>query len=161
MASVMSNRLFEQLNNLYEYDNPILAIISENIWRDFYYTKSKYIHKQYIGVLSTLTCKYPKLKIVYFDTDDSFIDYMVSLDKKLNEDGKKERPAPVMRKAKSIQMRKENALTAAEGVGIPMAKKLLKKYGSIIQIASAEDDDMLKIDKLGKKTVKNIKELLN
>lgn len=159
--SVKSNRLYNQLYNLCEYKHPILVIIENNIWKDFYFTKGNYIHKSYVGTLTTLTAKYPNLKIIQLDSEGMFIDYLKSLHKKITGDGHSERPAPMFRKAVSINERKENALTCIEGVGMKMSKKLLKQFGSISNIANAREDDMLKIEKLGKKTIKNIKETLN
>jgi len=161
MSSVMSKRLFEQLEHLSNYNNPHLVIISDNIWKDFYFSKSRYIHNQYLGTLTTLSLSYPKVKLVFLDSDTMFIKYLESLHKKLITEKDSERPTPLVRKAKSINMRRENALACAENVGISMAKKLLKRYKSIRDIADADIEDMLKIDKLGRKTAQNIKDLLN
>ena len=62
IQSILSNRLYDQLNNLCSYDHPILCITIQNIWKLFYYSHSRFIDKSYIGTLTTLTCKYPILK---------------------------------------------------------------------------------------------------
>jgi ERCC4-type nuclease len=126
-----------------------------------YYSKNRHIYTVYIGTLSTITAKFPKISIVFFETDNDFIKYIQSLYKKLNEDGRKERPSPIMRRPTSLKHRKENCLTAAKGVGVPMSKKLIKKYGSVNAVANATEDDLVTIDKLGKQTAKNILEMLN
>jgi len=161
MSSVMSGRLYEQLNNLCQFQHPILAIISDNLWRDFYHTQSKYVHKQYIGVLTTLTAKYPTLRVMHFDSDDMFADYLASLYKKLTEDKESTRPKPIFRKGKKIQIRMENCLTAGEGISVGYSKKFLDRYNSIDEICKATVDDMTKISGVGKSKAESLYKLLH
>ena len=161
ISSIQSNRLYEQLNNLSQYDHPILCITLQDLWKTFYFSRSRYIHRSYLGTLTTLTTKYPKLKIMFLQDEEEFISYVVNLDKKIHEDGKSERPAPQLRKAKSIKMRKENALTAIEGVSISKAKKLLECFGSVRNIANANPKELEMVDGIGKKLAEKIRETLN
>lgn len=161
MGTLLSKRLYSQLNNLCQYENPILAIITSNIWKDFYFCKSRYIHTVYIGMLSTIAAKYPKVRIFQFDDDEQFAKFLVSLEKKLTEESKGERPIPISRKATSIQEVRENCVAQIPGVGLKMSKNLLDRYQSINAIANAEVKDLLQIDKLGPKSATKIKEALN
>ena len=161
MASVNNNRLYEQLNNLCNYEHPILCIICDNIWRDFYFSGSRYIHKSYLGTLTTLSLSYPKLKLVFLESDDMFGEFMASLYVKVNRDGKSSRPAPMMRRAKKIQTRMEDSLTCIQGVGVPMSKKILKEFNTLKNVANAKVEDLSKIDKVGKKKAENIYNLYN
>jgi len=161
IQSILSNRLYDQLNNLCQYEHPVLAIIINNLYRTFYYSHSRYIHKSYIGTLSTLTAKYPNLKLVFFENQNDFINYLVSLEKKLTEDKESTRPAPIKRKGKSINIKKENALTAIDGISVGKAKKLLECYGSIKNIANDSVENLEKAPGVGKKLAKNIHEVLN
>ena len=99
--------------------------------------------------------------MMFLQDEDEFISYIVNLDKKIHEKGKSERPAPHLRKAKSIKMRKENALTAIEGVSIGKAKKLLECFGSIRNIANANPKELEMVDGVGKKLAEKIRETLN
>jgi ERCC4-type nuclease len=157
----MSKRLFKQLNNLCQYENPVLAIIADNIWRDFYYSKSNYIHTVYLGILTTILCKYPKLRIVQLEDDSQFVDFLTSLDKKLCSDDASERPVPKMRKAKKIGEIQENCLAQIPGIGISMSKKLLHRFGSIQGISKATEKELQSIDKLGKITAGKIIDTLS
>jgi len=161
MASVVSNRLYKQLNNLYQYENPVLAIIVDNKWRDFYFTHSKYVHKQYMGVLTTLMAKYPKLRIIQLETEEEFRDFLHRLHNKLVEDGHKERPTIKLRKARNIKEVKENCLAQIDGVGVSMAKKLIHEFGTINNISNCSEKDLTSIEKLGKKTAEKIIQTLN
>jgi Fanconi anemia group M protein len=161
IQSILSNRLYDQLNNLCSYDHPVLCITIQNIWKLFYYSHSRFIDKSYIGTLTTLTCKYPNLKVIFLDGDDEFVNFIISLDKKIHDEGKSEIPKPHMRRPDSIDDRKENCLCAIQGIGMTSAKKLLNEFGSIKNIAEASEEDLKKIEKIGEKQVKNIKETLN
>lgn len=162
IASISDRRLFTQLGNLIQYENPILAIINENKWESFYFSRNRYIHNVYIGTLTTILLSYPKIKIMYFDTDNEFISFLVSLEKKLNEDGKSGcRPSPMMRRPQSLDDRKENVLCAVSGIGVLSAKKLLAKFKSVNAIANASEEELKTVEKIGDKVIKNIKETLN
>ena len=161
ISSIQSNRLYEQLNNLCQYDHPILCITLRDLWKTFYFSRGRYIHRSYLGTLITLTTRYPKLKVIFLQDEDEFISYVAALDKKIHENGKSERPAPQMRRAKSIKMRKENSLTAIEGVSIGKAKKLLDCFGSVRNIANAKPVELEMVDGVGKKLAEKIRETLN
>lgn len=162
LGSLQSKRLFEQLINLQQADHPIIAIISDNIWKEFYFSQSRYIHNVYWGVFSTITAKFPKIRILQFEDDDQFINFLISLEKKLLEEGgDTTRPKPFSRKPTSIQDRRENCLTQIEGVGVPLSKKLLKEYGTIEDLCKATEESLSEIEKVGKKTAKSIYETLH
>jgi len=161
MASVGNNRLFEQLNALYEFDHPVLCIVSDNIWKDFYFSKNRFIHKQFIGTLTTLTCKYPKLKTIFIEDDDMFVGYIQSLHNKLLDDGHSERPTPIHRKSKSMKVRSEDTLTCAEGVGIKTAKRILKHFGSIDNLCDAKLEDIQLVKKVPKNAAENVYNLIH
>lgn len=162
LGSLQSKRLYDQLINLCQADNPILAIISDNIWKDFYYSQSRYIHSVYLGTLSTITAKFPKVRIVFFEDDYQFVDFLLSLEKKLLEEGGiKERPKPFFRKPTSTKEMRENCLTGIEGVGIKLSQKLLTEFGSISGVCGASEDSLSEVEKVGKKTAKRIYECLH
>ena len=161
IQSILSNRLYDQLNNLCNYPHPILCIVEENRWKSFYFSHSKWIHKAYDGTMTTLAVSYPNLKIFKFDTEEEFINFVVNLDKKLHKEGKSERPSVIKRKSKSIQIHKEDCLTCADGVGVSMAKKLLECFGSVKNISNASLEELQLVDGVGKKLAENIFNTLN
>lgn len=164
LASVSDRRLYRQLNNLCQYNYPILAVVTENIWKDLYFSRNKYnqnVHTTFEGSLKTIYAKYPKVRVIFFKSDEEYVDFLINLDKKLTEEGNGDRPTPMVRKATSIKDIKENVLSAIPGVGIAMSKKLLKKYKTVKRVAGASTKDMITINKLGTKTAEKIKEVLN
>ena len=160
--SIKSHRIFDQMNNLYKFDNPILAFNVDNLWRLFYFANSNYIHKQWVGFINTVLLKYPKLKLMPYSGEAQFVELLVSLENKINDkSGKKCRPKPLMKKATDISMYKENCLSCIKGISIKKSQELLKEFKTINKIANASEEELKKIDKLGKKTIDNIKQTLN
>ena len=160
VASISDKRLFKQLNSLIQYSNPILAIINDNKWQAFYFCRNRYIHNVYTGTLTTILLSYPKVKIMQFDTEDEFVSFLTSLEKKLNEDGQiHERPKILSRKPECLEDRKENSLACAKSIGIKTAKVCLTKYKSINKVCEAHMEDLEKI--LGKKAASNLYEMLH
>jgi ERCC4-type nuclease len=160
-SSLTGKRIYKQLNNLNQYERPVLAIITKNKWKDFYFNRSNYIHKSYEGLITTVFCKYPKIRILFFEDDEDFMDWMLAVEKKELSDDKGQRPIPITRKARSIKEIRENVLAAIPGVGISMSKKLLKEFKTIHNIARASEKDLMRVDKLGKKTAEKIHNILN
>lgn len=161
LSSLTNNRLFEQVNAMQEYSNPMLVIVEDNKWRNFYFTKSKYIHKQYIGMMTTFAAKYPKLRIIQVENDEEFVAFVESLYKKLISDGHSERPQIIKRKSKSMRVRMEDTLTCSKSVGIKTAKRFLQKYNSIEEICNAPLEDLEKTKGASKSTAKNVYNLLH
>lgn len=164
LNSISDKRMYKQLGNLYQYDYPILAVILEDIWEELYYARNprnQNIHKVYEGTLNTITSKFPKVRILFFKNDDIYTDWLIDIDKRLTEEGNGCRPTPVTRKPTKVQDIRENVLAAIPGIGISMAKKLLKHYGTVRNVANAKPKDLEKINKLGKKTSEKIIEVFN
>jgi len=159
--SLMSNRLFEQLINMNQYEIPILVIITENKWRDFYRVKSNYIDKQFQGMLTTIILSFPKVRVVQVDNDEELVEFLVNLHTKLNKEGKSSRPTPKVRRAKNIGEEMENVFCSIRGVGVPLSKKLLHKFGSVEGVVNARIEDFSDIDKLGKKKSEKIYQILH
>lgn len=155
VASIMGKRIWTQAKNMSQYDHPIIAVITNNKWKDFYFRKGKYAHKSWAGALATLSSKY-NISVLRFDDENEYLNYLKALDKKLTGESKSARPSPIARKATSLEDRKENALCAAEGVSIKTAKDILEYYTSVKKVANESEKDLQKVDGVGPKTAKNI-----
>jgi len=159
--SIQDGRLFQQLNNLCQFDHPTLAIVTDNIWRDMFYSRNKNIPSVYIGTLTTITAKYPSVNMVFLDSDGEFIKYVISLHKKLTDEGSSERPAPVMRKAKSFRVVMENGLCAVKGISVKSAKKILHHFDSIENLCCASIEDIKTVEGIGLKQAESVHKFLH
>jgi len=77
LTSYMSGRLDQQIKNLKLFENPIVCVISENIWKTFYFyhTKGKYIHRSYFGMLRSLAVDY-HIPVLMFNDEDDFLRFV-------------------------------------------------------------------------------------
>ena len=159
IASIKDNRLWEQADNLTQVEHPILAIIGKNIWKPFYFSKSRNVHNVFYGALASIAIKF-RIPVVFFNDEDDFLNFLAVIDRKLSKGAKSIRPAPIFRKPKTLRERQENCLTAIEGIGIETASKLLDCFGSIKNIANSNEAELQMVEGIGKKTAKNILKVL-
>jgi len=160
ISSIYDKRIWTQAKNLTQYNHPIIAIIVDNKWKDFYFRKGRYIHKTWLSTIATLTCRY-NISVVTFEDENEFLDYLKALDTKLSSEKESIRMDPIARKAGNTRERKENALCAAEGVSVKTSKQILECYGSVKNVANETIEGLQKIKGIGKKTAKNIYEIFN
>jgi len=158
ISSIYDKRIWIQAKNLSQYEHPIIGIISENKWKDFYFRKGRHIHKSWISTIATLSSRY-NISVLTFDSEGEFIDYLVALDNKLSSEKDSVRPDPIARKPTSLQERKENTLCAAEGVSIKTAQQILECYGSVENVANETIEGLQKIKGIGEKTAQSIYDL--
>jgi len=155
IQSITSKRIWDQLSNLRQYDKPMLCIVTENIWKLMYYSKSRYIDKSYFSTLATIAYKF-NIPVYTFNTEDEFIKFLVYLDKKIHDENKSARPLFIQRKAKSLSEIKENILAQINGVSIKKAQKILECFESLCNVANASKDELLLVEGIGDKLAENI-----
>jgi len=114
-----------------------------------------------MGMLTTLIVSYPNLKIVFLDDTDEFIRFIVSLDKKIHEEGKSERPKFLVRKPVTIQDSMENVISGIPGVSIKTAKLLLERKGSVQAVANSTKEELMEIPNIGEKTAREIVKVMS
>ena len=156
VSSITSKRIFEQINALCQYEHPILAITIKNLWKTMYYSNSRWIHSSYMGLLTTLMVSYPKLKIVFLDDTEEFVRFIVSLDKKIHDEGKSERPKFISQKPLTLTASQENVIASLKGISIKTAKDILKAKGSVRAVANATKAELMEIENIGEKTANEI-----
>jgi len=156
LQSLTKGTIWAQLINLCEYEKPILCIVNENLWRDFYFNHSRWIHSSYKGFLTTIAISFPKLKLFQFSCMDDYIDFIVDLDKKIHKEGTSERPKILARKATKLSDLQENVISGVKGVSIRTAKEILKAKGSVRAVANATKEELMEIPNIGEKTAHEI-----
>ena len=160
LQSISSGRIWEQMKNLSQYEHPILCIITQNIWKDIYYTSNRNIHKSYFGAISTIIYKF-NIPVLTFQDKDDFITFLITLHNKSISNKQSSRPKPMIRKPRNNNEILENIIAQIPGISINKAKRLLSKYHTIKDIMNASTEDISKIEGFGKKTIFKIREILN
>ena len=154
--SILNGRLWQQLNNLSQSENAILCIVTENLWRDMYFSKSQNIHKSVFGALSTIAYKY-KIPVITFENKDDFISFLISLHNKIINTKPSSRPVPILRKPKNDDEIIENILAQIPGISVGKAKLILSHFNSLEKLAAASIEELKSIKGIGEKLAKRIK----
>lgn len=153
LSSIFSKRIWEQLNQLKQYKNPILVIISNNIYKDVYYSKHPNPIDVYISTITTIISSY-NIPVVILPSKEEFVKFLKYLDK---EKGDSSRPVSKPRKDASMNEIVENILAQIPGISIKKAQLLLKSFGNIKSIINADEKSLNKVRDIGSNAAKNIK----
>lgn len=157
LRSVYDGRLFEQLERLATaYENSYLVVegaVAEGLQQ---------ISNPLVfwGALAKVTAEW-NMSIV-FTLDEKHTAYFLhSLAKKLQEEKKRKITVKHKPKVYTLRQRQLLAVQSLPHIGPERAEKLLKRFGSLRRIFTASDKELLSIEGLGKKTVEEIKRLLD
>ncbi|MBI2667304.1 hypothetical protein HYX17_00875 [Candidatus Woesearchaeota archaeon] len=155
LNSIIDKRILQQLINLKEnFDIPLLLIEgSENIYeiRNFHPNSIR-------GMLASIAIDY-QIPIIFTKNIRDTASLIGIIAKRL------ERPIKNIsliskRKPLTLKEQQEFIVSSLPGVGPTIAKSLLKKFGSIYNIINANKEDLMDVDKIGKKKAEDIKTLL-
>lgn len=161
IQSIQNKRLWSQVQNLTQAKIPILAVITDNIWKQMYFTRSNYIHKGYYSSLISLLTSYG-IMVITFESEDDFLRFLKAAWKKLNKEKSAScRPAPMIRKATTMGERQENSLCAADKISVKTSIDILKHFGSLVKVANASAEDFIKIDGIGKAIAQNVYDMFH
>lgn len=163
VSSMLSKRIFRQLSNLTQFENPYLVVTCPNKWKLFYESKTTrygHIDRAFWGLLASASYSFG-VNLVIVDTDEELVEFIKALYKQATKDGKAKRPVKKFRKKVSVDERKRLHLARVRGMSYDKADMLIKKYGSIRNIADLTKNELEKNKGIGKKTSKYILEELN
>lgn len=153
-SSIMSGRLFEQVKRLKEgYELPILMLEGES---DFFKLKSNAIN----GAIASLYIDYGVM-VVHTQNTSETARILASIAR--HEQMEHGRIPSLKGNARSFteSQFKERVIGNIPGVGPKLAKSLLMHFKSIRGIANASEDELVKVEKIGAKKAKLIRNTLN
>ncbi len=152
-SSLIDGRLFDQIHRLKEhYEFPILIIEGDGEFR----LKSAVIN-------GTITYIYIEYGIVCIATESSkeTAELMASLAKHEQADKQREPSPKGGARAYNDTQFQELIVGNLPGVGAKIARSLLAHFGSIRNIANASSEELMSVDKIGKKKAELIAKILN
>ncbi len=156
LNSIIDKRILQQLISLKEnFDIPILLIEgSENIYelRNFHPNSIR-------GMLASIAIDY-QIPIIFTKNIRDTVSLISVIAKRL------ERPIRninLLNKRKPLTLREQQEFIVGSlpGIGPTIAKSLLEKFGSIENIVNAKKEELMEVEKIGKKKAEEIKNLLN
>jgi len=156
--SLVDGRLFSQAKELREnFEKPLYII--EGDMRDIFEIRN--VHPNAIrAAMISLTLDYQIPFLFAHDTEET-VNLLISLAKREQLDNNKEISLRGSKRTWSVEEQQQFLVEGLPLVGPKLAKSLLKEFGSPITLLNASEDDLTKIDKLGPKKAKLIRELLD
>ena len=147
ISSMINRRLFNQLEELQQYENRLLII--EGIYEQELYSDSNEIgginSNAIRGLLLSILLKY-KTPIIFAKNYEDTAKFILVLSKKKTKDI----PLNVKKKSLNKKERMQFIIEGFPGIGPKTSKKLLKKFGTIKNLVNASEDELKEI--LGKKS---------
>jgi Fanconi anemia group M protein len=155
LNSIIDKRILTQLISLKE-NFPLQLLIlegEENIYaiRDFHPNSIR-------GMLSSIAIDY-QIPIIYTKNYRDTGAYLALIAKRL-EKPRKNINLVSKRKPLTLKEQQEYIIEGLPGIGNGLAKALLIKFKSVKNVMNAEEDRLMKVDKIGEKKSKIIKEII-
>lgn len=152
--SIIDGRILSQLANLKKYERPIIVIEGEE---DIY--SQRKIHPNAIrGVISTIAVSYGIPVIQTKNFKESSALFLV-IAKREADPSKKDFALHSAKPLTEAELQ-EYIIGALPGVGPVLAKPLLKKFKTIKKIINAKEEQLKKVELIGDKKAKRIKEII-
>lgn len=155
LNSIIDKRLINQLIILKEnFDLPLVIIEgTENIYslRNFHPNSIR-------GMISSIALDF-QIPIIYTRNYKDTAKYLKLIAKRL---GKARRPLSLLPKRIPLTLKEQQVyiVESLPGVGPTIAKSLLKKFKTIKKIVNATEEQLKKVDKIGKIKAKELKKIL-
>ena len=156
VQSIIDGRLLQQIKNLKNnFERPLLVI--EGV-EDIYSVRN--VHANAIrGMLAAIGVSYgvPILYTKNFRDTASLLNIIAKREK---EESGADFSLHPEKKAMSIKEQQEYIISSLPGVGVALAKPLLKHFKSIKNIVNAKKKELEKVEKIGKKKAEKIKDIV-
>ncbi|GBF36237.1 DEAD/DEAH box helicase [Methanofervidicoccus abyssi] len=149
--SIIDKRLFKQLKELKNYEKPILIIEGDRFER---------LEESAIkGAILSIVLDY-HIPIIFTKNIEETADVLLKLAER--EQLKNKRPVEIRtgKKPMSLRERQRFIVESFPDVGPVTAENLLLNFGTIQNIVNASEEELMKVEGVGKTTAKKIREVL-
>ena len=154
--SMINGNLFRQLANLKNsFETPILIVEGEDI-----FTSRNVKPSSIYGCLASIAVDY-KIPILFSKNQKETADFIVAIARREQQESKKEIPIRGGRKTMTLRERQQYIVEGLPNVSSVLAKRLLKHFRTIKNIANADESELFSIEGIGKSTAKDIFDVFN
>jgi ERCC4-type nuclease len=153
-GSIINSRLFDQVKRLHEsFAKPILLIEGS---RD----EARLSSNVMLGTIMKLYVDYNTQVVISSDEQETA--YILSRFAEHEQNEEKREPRLVgLKKAYTDDQWQIFILSSIPGIGVKLAKKLISHFKTVRGVASASVDDLVEVEKIGKKKAERIYSILN
>jgi ERCC4-type nuclease len=155
LNSIYDGRLFEQVERLATVYKKSIMLVEGKIDLENVPNPSVFW-----GALAKIIANHNISIIFTSDLNDTAM-FLSKLSQKIQEEKRKQLIAKHKPKIYTISQRQLLTIQNLPNIGPTRAEKLLKKFGSVKKIVNATDKEFLAIEGIGKKTVQEIRKLLD
>ena len=153
--SIVDNRLFDQLQDLNSYEDPVILIEGGNI-----YSKRNVSEKAIRGALSSVILDY-NIPIIWSQGVDDTVELLIQMAEKEQDDSEKEVAVRGNSSGKTMKQRKEFIVAGLPGINTKIARRLLREFKTVRRIFEASNEELQEIEGLGPKKAESISSMLD
>ena len=154
--SIIDGRLLQQIKNLKNnFERPVVLIEGE---QDIYSVRNVH-HNAILGMMATITVSYgiPLVQTKNFKETAAFLHIIA---KREQEETGKDFGVHADRKPVSLKEQQEYVVSSLPGMGIALAKPMLKHFKTIKNIVNADLKELQEVEKIGPSKAKQIKDVV-
>jgi Fanconi anemia group M protein len=151
---VSKERLFGQLAKLKtSYSKPLLIIEGENIYR-------RAIHPNAVrGAIAAIAVDFG-IPIVQTSNPRETAEFIAAIAKREQEDRERRIVEHAGKTKRTLKEEQEYVVSSISSIGVTVARNLLRHFQTIEKIATADEEELMKVPKVGKKTAEKIRRLM-
>ena len=151
--SIIDGRLFDQIERMKKaYELPIIVLEGDS-------SEFKLKHNVINGAIISVYIRYG-IPVITSNSPQDTASIILTMAKQ-EQNGLREPTRKNGRRAFSDAEYMENVIANVPGIGLKLARLLLKHFGSIEAISCADVKELRKVDKIGKKKAESILRILN
>jgi ERCC4-related helicase len=148
--SIIDNRLFEQLQELQQFDNPVLIIEGENL-----YTHRDIDPKAIRGAISSLALDY-RMPVIWTDDEEDTVETLKALARREQDEEGREVQVRGTKSGMTDEETLEFIVAGIPDVNTKIAERLLEEFGSVREVFTASPSELEEVEGVGEKTADKI-----
>ena len=148
--SIIDNRLFDQLQELTQFDNPVIIIEGENL-----YTHRDIDPKAIRGAISSLALDY-QIPTIWTDDEEDTVETLKSLARREQEQEDREVQVRGTKSGMTDEETLEFIVSGIPDINSKIAERLLEEFGTVRDIFTASPSELEEVEGIGEKTADKI-----
>lgn len=157
LRSVFDGRLFEQAERLTKTYKHSLLVVEGDVSQGLLETSNPMV---FWGALAKVLSEW-NLSVIFTSRETETAMFIHSLAQKLQEEKKTRISVKHKPKAYTLGEKQLRVICALPNIGPERAKRLLTRFGSVRKILRASKSELLSVDGIGEKTIRQIMDLID
>jgi Fanconi anemia group M protein len=155
LQSIIDNRLLKQILNLRQsYTRPILIIEGRGIY------SKRGVHPNAVrGALASITVDFG-IPIIFTENEKDTAGMLMAIVKREQKESTNEIQIRGDKRTLSTKEQQESIIAGLPNVNIVLARRLLNEFGSVQKIFSANVNELMKVQGVGKKIALDIRKVI-